>query len=69
MIQDIKITTYKDFEIAVGKGKSCFVTWAKEGKIQSNYPLLEPGDHVYFNFGDTCEQALERILAEIKWLK
>ncbi|GAB2182665.1 hypothetical protein DLREEDagrD3_28880 [Denitratisoma sp. agr-D3] len=64
-MQDVEVTGHGDFEVATARGKFGFTAWAKKGKIQTDCPVKEPGEHVWFNFGKTRSQAQDAILVEI----
>ena len=64
-MDEVQVTRHGDFEIATARGTSGFTAWAKMGRIQSDCPIKEPGEHVWFNFGPTREKARENILAEL----
>jgi hypothetical protein len=42
-----------------------YVAWAKMGPITGRSPMDEPGGHVWFQFGATREQAIERLYREL----
>jgi hypothetical protein len=64
-MKDVQITTHGDFQVATAKGENHFTAWAKMGRIQTDCPIKEPGEHVWFNFGATREEARERVLDEL----
>lgn len=57
-----------DFQIATARAKfgtKTWWAWAKMGIIQSDRPLKEPGEHVWFDFGSTRQDAAEKIKREL----
>lgn len=64
-MKNVEITTHGDFQVATVPGKNGFTSWAKMGKIKTDSPIKEPGNHVWFNFGKTRRQAREAILFEL----
>ncbi len=65
-MKDIEITKHREFEIATAKGEgSGFTVWAKKGKIITDCPIKEPGHPIFFNFGETREEARQKMIMEI----
>ena len=65
MASDVVTERHGDFEIAVGRGVDGFLAWGKMGRIQTTCPVLEPGNHVFVNFGTSREEARDRLLSEL----
>jgi hypothetical protein len=66
-MEAVEVTRHGDFEVATAKGRGAgFTAWAKMGRIQSDCPIKEPGEHVWFNFGATRKEARERVLFELE---
>jgi hypothetical protein len=62
----VEVTKHSDYEVATIPGSyDGFVAWAKMGRIQGINPVDEPGEHVWFNFGQTREDAKRKILNEL----
>ncbi len=54
------------FHIASAEGKGGqFVAWAKMGPILGRDPVEEPGNHVWFQIGQTRAQAEAKLLHEL----
>lgn len=52
-----------DWHIASANGLSGrFVAWGKMGPIVADDPVREPGEHVFFEFGETREAAVKRLI-------
>lgn len=65
-MQEVEISTHGGWQVATARGSSGgFTAWAKMGRIQSDCPIKEPGEHVWFNFGESREEARRRVLAEV----
>lgn len=65
-MDDVIVTTHGDFQVATAPGATGgFVAWAKMGHIQGDCPITEPGQHVWFDFGRTREEARDHVLAEL----
>ena len=45
--------------------KSGFMGWAKMGPILGTNPFNEPGEHVWFEFGDTREAVVNALKREL----
>jgi hypothetical protein len=61
-----EITQHGDWQVAtaIGRGGK-IVSWAKMGIIQGTSPIDEPGEYVWFEFGNTREEAREKLLDEL----
>lgn len=64
-MKDVEVTTHGDFQIATARGKTGYTAWAKMGKIQTDCPIKEPGNYIWFNFGNSREEARKAILDEL----
>jgi len=60
----LKQGTFRNFNFVIQKGNAGFIGWAKRGKITTGNVVKEPGD-VYYEFGDTLEEAEINIKKEI----
>jgi len=65
MDNTIEITKHGDWEVATKKCKLGYTSWAKRGKIQGTNAVNETGQHVWFNFGNTREEARKAITKEL----
>lgn len=54
-------TKRKEFHIGCKKGRFSFVAWAKHGEILGPDAVREPGDPVYFHFGDSIDDAINNL--------
>lgn len=64
-MKEKEVTRHGDWYVATARGKHGWVSWAKLGPITADDPIAEPGQNVWFNFGDTRTEARENILAEL----
>ena len=53
------------FHIASAQGELGFVSWGKMGPIHGDDPISETGEHVWFQFGVTRDEAVTRLLSEL----
>jgi hypothetical protein len=42
-----------------------FVGWAKFGPIKGTNPVNEPGEHVWFDHGDTRAEVIQKLKEEL----
>jgi hypothetical protein len=42
-----------------------FIAWAKFGEIHGTHPIDEPGEHAWFEFGSTRDEAISKLRAEL----
>ena len=65
-MKDRQIEKLGAWNIATANGKSgSVVAWAKMGPLTGTGPLDEPGEHVWFEFGMTREDAKGKLMAEL----
>jgi hypothetical protein len=53
------------WSIATAPGRSCFMAWAKMGRITGTSPINEPGEHVWFEFGSTRQEAADKLRRDL----
>ena len=62
----VEVETCGDWQIATAPGElGGFMSWGKMGRITGTNPVNEPGEHVWFNFGGTREQASRNLKVEL----
>lgn len=54
-----------EYQVATKPAVIGFVAWAKRGPILADCPVNERGDCVWYEFGETREEAKKRILAKM----
>ena len=60
------ITKHGNFQIATIPAESGgYIAWGKMGTIVTDCPLREPGEHVWFEFGNSRLEALNKLLNEL----
>ena len=65
-MRDVQVTKHGAFQAATAPGADGgFVAWAKMGPITGDCPVSEPGEHVWFCFGASRDEALRAVLADV----
>lgn len=65
-MRGIQIERVNGWQIATAIGATGhFVSWGKMGPILGTSPLDEPGEYVWFNFGETREDAAMALKMEL----